>query len=53
MFNAFGHNFKDMTKEELKAKVGIQIKMDSFVLLRSISLIGNILKSWRSKYDKK
>lgn len=24
MFNAFGHNFKDMTKEELKAKVAKQ-----------------------------
>lgn len=24
MFNVFGHNFKDMTKEELKAKVAKQ-----------------------------
>lgn len=24
MFNSFGHNFKDMTKEELEAKVQIQ-----------------------------
>ena len=25
MFNAFGHNFKDMTKEELKVKVVKQL----------------------------
>lgn len=25
MFNTFGHNFKDMTKEELKVKVAKQL----------------------------
>ena len=25
MFNVFGHNFKDMTKEELKVKVAKQL----------------------------
>lgn len=34
-------------EKELNAKVGIQMKMDFFVLLRSISLIGNLLKNWR------
>lgn len=27
MFNAFGHNFKDMTKEELKVKVDKQLSI--------------------------
>lgn len=27
MFNVFGHNFKDMTKEELKVKVAKQLSI--------------------------
>lgn len=27
MFNVFGHNFKDMTKEELKVKVDKQLSI--------------------------
>lgn len=45
MFNVFGHNFKDMTKEELKAKVAKQLSIITDANVEIYSCVNDYIES--------
>ena len=45
MFNAFGHNFKDMTKEELKVKVAKQLGIINEANVEICSYVNDYIES--------
>lgn len=52
-FNSFGHNFKDMTKEELEAKVAKQLSIINDANDKICSCVNDYIESLPYKVDDK